>query len=132
MKSPFPGMDPYLENPFRWSSVHGGLITATMAELNTRLPPRYVAGMGERITIIDPERGIYPDVFVAEESPAFKPARGRSPKERLLEADAPLLLQVEMEELRETYIEILSLPDEGRIVTALEILSPGNKTAGSD
>ena len=26
MTSPFPGMDPYLERPDRWSGVHAGLI----------------------------------------------------------------------------------------------------------
>ena len=29
MPSPFPGMDPYLEHPALWPSVHQGLITFT-------------------------------------------------------------------------------------------------------
>lgn len=28
MPSPFPGMDPYLEHPSRWSEVHSRLINA--------------------------------------------------------------------------------------------------------
>ena len=48
MPSPFPGMDPYLEHPARWTGVHDGLIGAARAQLNAVLPAGYVADIGER------------------------------------------------------------------------------------
>ena len=36
MKSPFPGMDPYLEP--HWPDVHTKVVTYAADELNTRLP----------------------------------------------------------------------------------------------
>ncbi|MBY0458689.1 MAG: DUF4058 family protein, partial [Gemmataceae bacterium] len=43
MPSPFPGMDPYLEAPGRWSGVHSGLIYTIHARLNRQLPRNLVA-----------------------------------------------------------------------------------------
>lgn len=54
MPSPFPGMDPYLENPDLWSGVHQRLITLIADTLNGIMPPRYVADIGERVYIVQP------------------------------------------------------------------------------
>ena len=37
MPSPFPGMDPYLENPDLWSEVHSRLIVAISDALDDQL-----------------------------------------------------------------------------------------------
>src|SRR5712691_4443348 len=66
MPSPFPGMDPYLEHPALWPGIHQGLITFMWSALNAMLPPKYVAGMGERVYIVQSERDIYPDVMVVQ------------------------------------------------------------------
>ena len=34
--------------------------------LNAMLPPKYVAGMGERVYVVQSERDIYPDVMVVQ------------------------------------------------------------------
>ncbi len=48
MPSPFPGMDPYLEDPDMWPDFHVTFLVALRAELNLRiLPERYVASIGE-------------------------------------------------------------------------------------
>ncbi|PSN17406.1 hypothetical protein C7271_17910, partial [filamentous cyanobacterium CCP5] len=41
MPSPFPGMDPYLEQAAYWSSFHSRLIVALADDLAPRLRPRY-------------------------------------------------------------------------------------------
>jgi hypothetical protein len=132
MPSPFPGMDPYLESPHRWMSVHGGLITFAMAELNRVLPPHYVASISERLTIAEPEREIYPDVYIVEDT---APARSKRPRVEsgmtTAVADPPLRLKVESATIREIYIDILAAPEDGRIITTIEILSFSNKKAGS-
>ncbi len=44
MRPPFPGMDPWLENPIIWPGVHNWLITAIADDLAPKLAPRYFVG----------------------------------------------------------------------------------------
>src|SRR4051812_35419633 len=53
MKSPFPGMDPYLES--RWSDVHATLITAIKEALQPSMPPGLRARSEERILLEEPD-----------------------------------------------------------------------------
>jgi hypothetical protein len=39
MNSPFPGMNPYLENPIFWSEVHHRLIAVIADEIEPNIPP---------------------------------------------------------------------------------------------
>ena len=41
MPSPFPGMDPYLEEPRRWPDVHQRLITYLTDALQPAIRPRH-------------------------------------------------------------------------------------------
>lgn len=54
MPSPFPGMNPWLENPNSWGDVHSSLITYIRDEVNTYLPDGYYA-KAEHIVWVDPE-----------------------------------------------------------------------------
>src|SRR5260370_7054835 len=69
MQSPFPGMDPYLEQ--HWGDVHHNLISFAEGWLNERLPRGLRARAQERIVVALPgdERGYYPDVRVVEHDP---------------------------------------------------------------
>ena len=51
MPSPFPGMDPFLEDPGQFPTLHGGLITAMMSQLQRTLPDGYLASANERVWI---------------------------------------------------------------------------------
>jgi hypothetical protein len=67
MKSPFPGMDPYLER--HSGDVHQSVVTHIRDWLRTRLPTDLRARMQERICIDlpDPRRAeYYPDFRVVE------------------------------------------------------------------
>jgi hypothetical protein len=46
--SPFPGVDPYLENPELWPDVHNRLIAALGDDLSPLLRPRYYVALEER------------------------------------------------------------------------------------
>ena len=48
MPSPFPGMDPYLEDPALWPDVHHELICITRELLLAQLPPKYFVQIDER------------------------------------------------------------------------------------
>ena len=68
MKSPFPGLDPYLE--MRWRDVHTSLMIYARNQLNDQLPPDLQALVEESLDIaIDDQhvRTVYADVRVVEE-----------------------------------------------------------------
>src|SRR5436190_23738726 len=68
MPSPFPGMDPYLENPVIFPSFHHQMISQLQAPLNRSLRPKYVACIEERVYISEDDdpgrRFIIPDVEI--------------------------------------------------------------------
>lgn len=125
MAGPFPGMDPYLEDSILWPGVHQGLITGLRNALNRLLPSGYVADMGERIYVIQPDRNIYPDVVVFEQAPPGTPGTASTASTAV--ADPPTVLQVELIEIREVFIEIIAVGEETRVVTSIEVLSHSNK-----
>ena len=51
MPSPFPGMDPYLENPAFFSDLHDSMITYVREYLKPRLPKPYYAVSNERVWV---------------------------------------------------------------------------------
>lgn len=55
MASPFPGMDPYLEDPDLWPGIQIHMTVRLSAYLNRTLPRRYVARLDERYWIDDDE-----------------------------------------------------------------------------
>ena len=65
MPSPFPGMDPYLEDPEIWRDAHHWFISA--AGLNSSrnsISRGYYVDVESRIWLETPERVIYPDLAV--------------------------------------------------------------------
>jgi len=132
MPSPFPGMDPYLENPALWPSVHQRLITYIADTLNALLPSRYMADIGEQLYVVQAERGIYPDIFVLEHPSAQTSTEQSVRRIAVAASDPPWVLTIKPEEIREVYIEILSVADQSRVVTVIEVLSPSNKITGSE
>jgi hypothetical protein len=123
-------MDPYLESSAYWPGIHQRFITYLADDLADRLPPRYVAITGERVTVDEPDRDIYPDVSVLERKDL--PPAGNGPAAKgLLVRDPPLLVSIAPEEAREPYIEILPIDDQERVITLIELLSPSNKERGS-
>ncbi len=126
MASPFPGVDPYLEARGRWPDFHSRLITYCCDVLNDRLPETYVAQIDERIRLVEsPEdsgRVLLPDVAIAQSVPPR--SNGSTTGAVVLE---PVTVEaLDLEEVRDTRVEILALPDR-RLITILEVLSPANK-----
>ncbi len=136
MPSPFPGMDPYLEEPTLWLGVHAGLIAALESALNAVLPEGYAADIGERVYLMDSRRDAYPDVAVAQFA-GRRPAPGAaapSPSGAVTVLDpaaAPWVIRVAPREVREPFLQIRAVREGQRVVTVIEILSPSNKTVGT-
>jgi hypothetical protein len=96
MHRPFPGMDPYLEHPLLWESVHARLTVAIANQLQPKLDPRYVASIEERVFIERPQRRI-PDVWIQKVSDAEGMTALADP-----ESDTALIVEVDDLEIRES------------------------------
>src|SRR4051812_28302543 len=64
MKSPFPGMDPYLEARQIWRTFHTRVLTYVSNDLQRQVGPRYAVLPEERITIGPVDQEWWPDVNV--------------------------------------------------------------------
>ena len=51
IRSPFPGMDPYLEAPTIWPNVHTSLLTIFQEQLHPLLAPQYLAELETQVVI---------------------------------------------------------------------------------
>ena len=132
MPSPFPGMDPYIEDPKVWSDFHNDLAGEIRARLNQSIQPRYIARLTPYVTYemieIGEKRGVYPDVAIWQPQPPAEPFAAPvaviapAPVESVITLEFPLrLLSVEIRQV-----------DTMELVTAIEILSPVNKKPGHD
>jgi hypothetical protein len=126
MPSPFPGMDPYLEHPAVFPGLHNRLIAVLSETLQVALPAPYFAEIGERVWVEVSQRFIEPDASIFRGGPtdggaiAAPPARSQ-----------PVVVTVPHDERREPRVEIRTAGDgDERLVTAIEVLSPSNKTPG--
>ena len=132
MPSPFPGMDPYLEAPTVWPDVHHGLISCIQELLNTKIRPRYVARVEDRVYMVpenDPAEEVWnvPDVKV--ESRSVPRHQWSMPSNGTLAIAEPILIH-ENGPIREGRIEIQEVASR-KVVTVIEVLSPSNKIKGA-
>lgn len=129
MPSPFPGIDPYLENSEFWSAVHNRLIVAIADDLVENLSEKYRVEIEKRTYFSSDDESVLvgiSDVAVVT---------GRN--EAIKSATSTLTLPVQpekvtvpvAEEVNERYLEIREVAT-GVVVTTVEILSPKNKRSG--
>ena len=130
MKSPFPGMDPYLEDSDLWRDVHLTVIIAMRGALNSVLPQGYSALADRYVWIHEPDaegrtRVVQPDAAVVED--------GESASRRASVAIAAPQQVVLPATRREgnKYLKILDAKSR-RLITVVELLSPTNKKPGPD
>jgi hypothetical protein len=133
MRSPFPGIDPYLENPELWAAVHNRLIVAIADDLVDRLSEKYRVEIEKRTYFTSDEDSILvgiPNVTIATGSPPNSNPAATSPSTTLVLPIQPELVTVPIaEEVNEWYLEIREV-GTGAVVTTLELLSPKNKRPG--
>ena len=133
MPSPFPGMDPYLENTSIWPDVHNGLIVAIRDDLAAKVRPRYYVRIEQRVYLSESDEQSsfrIPDVSVLGAS-----GNGDSPDPSPLlvaedAGDTAVAVRVPLpEEVREGYLEVREVGSD-YLITAIEVLSPSNKRPG--
>lgn len=140
MPSPFPGMDPYLEQSRWFRGLHNKLITYIEETIQPLLPAPYFALTEELIWLEASERFVEPDVDVLRPS-GRRPESTRAWDEGGVatvveeEVEEPVVVDTTREpdeERDEPYIEIYARREgQDRLVTSIEILSITNKTLGS-
>ena len=135
MPSPFPGMDPYLEEPGLWPDVHHELISVGREMLNRQLRPKYHVRVEERVYIsdeMDPGRSvIIPDLRIRDVSDSEEPQVFQASETATATVAEPIVLTTLIEdEIHEARLEIID-GSQRSVVTVIEVLSPTNKVAGS-
>jgi hypothetical protein len=135
MRSPFPGMDPYLEYPVFWSSFHTRLMVAIAEAIEPQLDPRYYVEVesrtyqsdegDEELLIGIPDAIVFsrqsdipsPEISFVEET-----AIATQPRLETVEVPMPL-------EIKERYLEVREMETDA-VITVIELLSPKNKRSG--
>ena len=138
MPSPFPGMDPYLENPGLWPDVHHNAHLGIQGFLAPQLRPKYVVRVEERTYISDDSdptlhaavcgfRMSRWPIRAGWEEARFSPGGEGSN----LEVAEPVIATTWLEEeIHEAFLKIIDRESRD-VVTVIEILSPANKLPGS-
>lgn len=131
MKTPFPGMNPYLEAPHLWEEVHTNLIVGMRRYLTELLRPHYRVAIEQRVylTPLPP-----PDDLIGKPDVLLYPTEGAAvavaaPPITLIEAKVGFIPMPDNDETRERYLEIRAV-DTHEVITVIELLSPSNKRAG--
>lgn len=141
MPSPFPGLDPYIEQHRLWPDFHDDLIAEIKRFLAASVPARYVVRTGERSYVVlaesegKDEHPFVPDLGVTSTSRRPRISASGAPA-RPAETTAPTgpvqMLALIEERYRENFIEIYEAQSEQRLVTTIEVLSPANKRRGTE
>ncbi len=125
--SPFPGMDPYLEAPALWSSVHTRLIVGMSDAIAAALPAGYAVDIEQRVYLTAPgdldRISMEPDVFVMREATA---------RYRTGPVTPPTLVEPPESdpEIRDRFLQIRDSRTRD-VITVIELLSPFNKRPGA-
>ncbi len=134
MPSPFPGMNPYLEQEDVWHDFHERFVPhlAEVLGLQPQVRGSYIVKIDEHVFIHErsaEERQFVgrADVLVA----GGRPPAPAQPVGALLEAPAFARVPVAVDEERLSFVEIRDRQDR-QLVTVIELLSPSNKYAGPD
>lgn len=137
MPSPFPGMNPYLENTQFWSQVHNRLIVEIADIINPQIRPKYRMELEQRVYCDTESNGEnfsgslvgIPDNVVFQASPTTPPFPSSgvaiaSPPVKPLTVTLP-----QPKKVKEWYLKVKDVETK-QVVTVIEILSPKNKRKG--
>lgn len=130
MRSPFPGMDPFVETA-NWPGFQTLLIGEIVAQLVPLVRPRYAVLAEQRLyveSVQEERREIRPDVAVAKTPYTADSPAGGVAIETVTATTYSVTIPQEQEE---PFIEIRGLAGH-ELVTVIEVLSPSNKRDGSE
>ena len=131
MKERYNGVNPLLESQGWRQTFHTNLSVKIMFILNDALPPDYITVVEQRIALVPEDRTWIADIALIKR--AEYPYKSSSGGTAVLERGAPHGSVASLEEeVYERCLEIRKGDLKGdHVVTVIEVLSPGNKDAGS-
>lgn len=149
MPIPFPGMNPYLEHPDLWPTVHRKFIKAITNRLTHQLAPIYQVRLCERHYHVSGEDSLVvgspgfswradsniqrrdiesTDIAISLPSASLAPTpNGEAPAQIPPKRPISVLVPVP-QKIYETYLEIVNAA--GEVITVIEALSPKKKRPG--
>jgi Protein of unknown function (DUF4058) len=130
MNSPFPGMNPYLENSVFWAELHHRLITAIADNIELNIPPQYRVAIEQRTYLSDNSDSVLvgiPDVTIFCQKAASQ--QHSLDNKQISTSEGITVMMPIPENVTESYLEIREV-STGFVVTTIEILSPKNKRQG--
>jgi hypothetical protein len=135
MPSPFPGMNPYLEQEDVWHDFHERFIPLVATLLGGQLRPRYIVKIDEHVFVhelLAESRRLVgrADVSVVHASSEVPHELVAATATGLLEAPARVRLPA-IDRERLSFVEIRDRRDR-ELIAVLELLSPSNKYLGPD
>lgn len=130
--SPFPGMNPYLEQPVFWSEFHNRLIVSISDALTPSLRPKYYIGVETRTYLDESDEellaGIADAVVLSatrnQAPPLTSQLTGVTVQSQPIEVQLPMLVEV-----KQRYLEVREVGTDA-VITVIEVLSPKNKRKG--
>ncbi|MBD1905187.1 DUF4058 family protein [Funiculus sociatus GB2-A5] len=124
MRNPFPGMNPYLEEPELWHQVHNRLIVAIADDLTPQIVPKYRVSIEQRAYTSISGTSLVGIADVAVSRRNDSTSRNTTVASKLSE---PTKVVVPIpEEVIERFLEVRST-QTGAVISVIEILSPKNK-----
>ncbi|MFM7448126.1 MAG: DUF4058 family protein [Leptolyngbyaceae cyanobacterium] len=132
MPSPFPGMDPYLEQPIFWSEFHSRLIVAIADALAPSLLPRYYVGVETRTYWDSTDETLLVGVAdaIVLSTPNQPPLQPLADRPTVATQTRPQQVLLPMPaEVRQRYLEIREAGSDA-VITVIEVVSPTNKRKG--
>ncbi|MEI7683381.1 MAG: DUF4058 family protein [Planctomycetota bacterium] len=134
MPSPFPGMNPYLENRDVWQDFHDSFLPAIRASLAPQISPYFIVKLEERLYIHEPSaeerlRVGNADVALSRASAATKGPTASQHAQ--LTAPRNLRVSTDFEIEKQLYLEVQTRTNR-EVVAIIELLSPSNKKPGMD
>ena len=131
MPSPFPGMNPYLEQSDIWQDFHERAIPVAAELLGAQVLPRYFVKIDEHVYVHELDNESRRFVGRTDLALAKNPTTGNQGSGTgVLDAPASVWQpSVDIERL--SYLEIRDRQNR-QLITVIELLSPSNKRPGSD
>lgn len=129
MPSPFPGMNPFLEQADTWEDFHQSFLKDLRDHLSGRVGDNYFVKIEVRLYLH--ERSAEERRFIGRADVGITTS-GAPRSQPAATLTAPMQLQMPAVDIeRHSSLEIRDRRNR-RLVTAIELLSPSNKTRGSD
>ena len=130
MPSPFPGMNPYLEQNDSWQDFHQGFLLFARESLSGQVGPNYLVKLEMHVILHEIPAEERRFLGVADMGVGI--ADSKKPEATAATLEVPVLLELpEVEVKRHASLEIQDRRDR-RVITVIELLSPSNKRPKED